>query len=126
MTVGPHTPLVQSVSTPQALPSAQPGHCSPPQSSALSPPFCTPSLQEILAQVPALGAQNRPAPQSASTPQPAPLPQRSGQLPPQSSPVSSPFCVPSSQLGASGTGSSGQSEPLQPPASGSPGVWQRP
>jgi hypothetical protein len=126
--VAPQTPLAQSGLPVQALPSGQPGHRLPPQSTAASSPFCTSSLQEMLAHSDAPGAQNRPGPQSASVLQPLPALQLFGQLPPQSAPVSSPFDTPSSQLGASGTngGGSEQSVPTQAPASAATGVAHAP
>jgi hypothetical protein len=40
-----HTPLTQSPGTAHSFPSAHPAHPVPPQSTSLSPSFCTPSSQ---------------------------------------------------------------------------------
>jgi len=67
----------------------------PPQSTSVSVPFCTPSLQSGAAQVPP--EQTRLV-QSIPTLQPEPGSQ-GGHGPPQSGPVSPPFCWSSVQLG---------------------------
>src|SRR5690606_2069327 len=102
----------------------------PPQSIAVSLPFWSPSVHDTSAQTEAPGEQTKPSPQSASPTQPSPTPQPRAQLPPQSWPVSSPFCTPSSQLGASGTGGTtpGQSSPMHGggPASALCAGWHAP
>jgi hypothetical protein len=93
-----HTPLAQSLGTVHAPPVAQRAHdVVPPQSTPLSPPFLTPSLQA--------GAWHTlpvhtPLEQSAATPQALPVAHFVLQLPPQSTSVSVPFFTVSVQLGA--------------------------
>jgi hypothetical protein len=88
-------PLWQSDAWPQVLPFAQRAPQLPPQSTSLSVPFFTPSVQLGTATHTPVGEQI-PLVQSPGTPHALPSPQR-GHEPPQSTSLSSPFLVPSSQ-----------------------------
>jgi hypothetical protein len=89
------TPLVQSPATahPEALAHLF-GHV-PPQSTSVSEPFFTRSVQDGAAQTFAL---QEAVEQSAAAAQPLPIPQAAGHEPPQSTSVSEPFFTPSPQV----------------------------
>jgi hypothetical protein len=89
-----HTPEAQSLGATQVSPSPQGTH-EPPQSIAVSSPFCKWSTQVAATQ--RCDAQTWDS-QSAGPEQPPPFAQ-GAHGPPQSSPVSSPFFTPSSQAG---------------------------
>jgi len=108
-----HTPLAQSLATPQGLPSVQPGQAPPPQSTRTSAPFCTPSPQAGGVQTCVSGEQSRGTAQSCAARQDRPSLQRPGQLPPQSTSDSSPSFSASAQLGSAVPVSLGQSAPEQ-------------
>src|SRR5204863_357497 len=95
------TPLVQSPATPQALPLPHflAGAQEPPQSTSVSVPFFTMSLQEGAGQTP---PEQTPLWQSPATPQALPLPHflAGPQEPPPSTSVSVPFFTVSLQEGA--------------------------
>jgi hypothetical protein len=92
-------PLVQSVSSAHAWPSPQPGQ-GPPQSTAVSAPFFTRSVQLGAAQT--LLAQT-PLSQSVALAHPPPAAHGGHAPPPQSTPVSAPFFTRSVQPGATQT-----------------------
>jgi hypothetical protein len=91
------TPLAQSVALTQGLPAAHPDGQLPPQSTAVSAPFLTPSLQ--LGAWHTLPAHDALA-QSAPVRQALPGAQRVAQPPLQSTSVSVPFATPSVHVGA--------------------------
>ena len=63
-------PLLQSEALTQAVPTGQPGHVPPPQSTRISSPSWRPSAQEMAAQTRELGEHKRLELQSPSTLQP--------------------------------------------------------
>src|SRR5207253_2195365 len=95
-------PLWQSPAAPQLTPFAHflpcPSQVTPPQSTPVSVPFLTPSLQvgawHVTLQTPFW--QSLAAPQATPVPQVLPSPTQS--TPPQSTPVSLPFLTPSLQV----------------------------
>ena len=89
------TPLWQSVPVPQTCPSVHLVAHTPPQSTAVSPPFRTPSVQDGAAQVPLVQISLW---QSDADPHFFPVPHLPGHAPPQSTSVSAPFLTPSEQL----------------------------
>ena len=123
---GLQKPEVQSAAAAQPWPTAQvfpwARHVAPPQSTAVSAPFLSPSVQLGVAQRCVVGLQN-PEAQSCGTPQPTPSAQvRAGTrarhvAPPQSTPVSEPFFTPSVHVGAGGGGGEpdDDDDPEQPP-----------
>src|SRR6185295_18632299 len=88
--------LVQSVPFAHALPTAQPGQ-PPPQSTSVSAPFFTLSMQPGATHIPLV---HTPLAQSIPVLQPFMPSHLPGQLPPQSTSVSSPFFAPSVHEGA--------------------------
>jgi len=96
---GQYSGLEQSLLAAQPTPAAQRGQAfAPPQSTPVSTPFFTLSVQEGAAHSPAV---HTPLAQSEPVPHPWLVPQRAQVLaPPQSTPVSRPFFTPSVQLGA--------------------------
>jgi hypothetical protein len=113
-----HEPVTQSDPTLQGNPTLQGAQAPPPQSTPVSAPSRRVSVQLSGVQREVSLAQKVPGSQSMSCSHAASAEQRCSQLPPQSTPVSSPFWTRSSQLGWSCTGGGEQSEPTQPPASG--------
>jgi hypothetical protein len=97
------TRLVQSLATLQPWPLAQVGQVPPPQSTPVSEPFWIMSMQVagMLAHTP---LEQKPEVQSPSIAQPWPFAQVGQVPPPQSTPVSAPFCVASLQVAGAGTG----------------------
>jgi hypothetical protein len=96
-----HLPLLgntQSAFVPQPWPTPQPVQV-PPQSTAVSVPFCTPSLHVAAWHVPATQCPLPGNTPSAFELQPWAVAHLVGQDPPQSAAVSLPFCTPSLQLG---------------------------
>ena len=93
------TPVRQSLAAVQRSRSGQRGHMvEPPQSTSLSPPFRSPSVQLAAAHVPPV---HTPLSQSVPAVQLAPAPHRPHiDVPPQSTPLSPPLATPSEQLGA--------------------------
>jgi hypothetical protein len=92
-----HTPDWQSAAAEQLWPLAHAPHVDPPQSTAVSLPFRTPSLQVGARQMPPTHTALW---QSAPEPQPSPAGHAAQLCPPQSTSVSAPFFAPSAQLGA--------------------------
>jgi hypothetical protein len=90
-------PVVQSLFTAHGPPTLQPGHEGPPQSTPVSEPFFTPSVQLAWAQVPELQTA---VTQSLGAAQESPGAQAPHAEPPQSTSVSAPFRTPSVQAGA--------------------------
>src|SRR5205823_1848898 len=84
-----------SVPVMHAFPTAQPGQ-PPPQSTSVSAPFFTLSMQPGATHIPLV---HTPLAQSIPVLQPLPPSHLLGQLPPQSMSVSSPFFAPSVQDG---------------------------
>lgn len=97
-----HTRVVQSPPVPQPRPTAQrcEGAHAPPQSTSVSEPFRAPSLQDATWHTPAGPAPHTAFAQSPPERQPLPFAQRGQPTPPpQSVSDSSPFLIPSLQLG---------------------------
>jgi hypothetical protein len=92
-------PLVQSVPATHALPFAQAGHCGPPQSTSVSPPFLCPS-EHVAAGCEQTPPVQTPLSQSLPVVQPLPSAHFGHVGPPQSMSVSVPFFVPSVHVGA--------------------------
>ncbi|HZA14205.1 MAG TPA: hypothetical protein VE618_06905 [Myxococcaceae bacterium] len=90
------TPDWQSLAAEQVWPLAHAPHVDPPQSTAVSAPLSTPSLQEGAWQAPPM---HTPLWQSAPEPQPSPA-GHGPHVAPQSTSVSVPFCTPSLQADA--------------------------
>ena len=82
----------------QACPGRQPGHLSPPQSTAVSRPFFALSSHVAAMHVPSLS--HTPSLQSVPVLHGKPAPHPAHFFPPQSTPVSSPFFTLSAQLAA--------------------------
>ena len=104
-----HTRELQSSPEVQGLPTKH-GEQSPPQSVWLSPPFFTPS-EHVGAKHMDDAESQTPDEQSCSELHPAPAPHFDGQLPPQSSPVSSPFRALSTHEGAAQVHNPGSQTP---------------
>ncbi len=116
--IGSQAPEAQSAGTAQESPTAHVFPCAtqdPPQSTSVSVPSFTPSVQLAATQRWVLPS-HRPEVQSAGTPQATPFaqvfPSATQAAPPQSTPVSTPFFAPSVQVGCA-TGSA--LEPPPPP-----------
>src|SRR5437762_2933128 len=90
------TDVVQSPLTVQALPGAHLAVQEPPQSTSVSVPFLTTSVQVATWQV----TLHTPLAQSDGAPQLLLVPHLVLQVPPQSTSLSVPFFTPSAQLGA--------------------------
>src|SRR5687767_729145 len=91
-----HRPVVQSEPARHIRPSAQSAAQEPPQSTSLSSPLSTMSVQVAVRQV--IAVQTR-LTQSPPVTHPRVSPQSIGHVPPQSTSVSSPLRRPSLQLG---------------------------
>jgi len=91
--------LTQSLGVAHVAPAVHAPHVGPPQSTSVSAPFLTPSLHVAAAQVPDVALQLE-VEQSLPTVQLTPTPQALQEPPPQSTPVSAPFRIPSEHVAA--------------------------
>ena len=90
-----HTAVVQSLAVAHDRPAAQGAQAGPPQSTSVSVPFATPSLQPGSAHTP---DEQNDVVQSSPVRHALPTPHAEHVPPPQSMAVSAPFFTPSAQV----------------------------